>query len=94
MTIVGLVCLGLMAITGALCIVRIVQGPTTLDRTVGADVFVAASAGGIGIEAAIGQHSTTLPILISLAFVGFLGSVSVARFAARDAAPARTGEHR
>lgn len=84
MTTVGLICLVLMAITGALCLVRIVRGPATLDRTVAADVFVSAMAGAIGIEAAIGRHTTTLPILVALAFVGFLGSVSIARFAARD----------
>lgn len=88
MTAVGLVCLGLLAITGALCIVRIVRGPTMLDRTVASDVFVAASAGAIGIEAAIGRHTSTLPILVALAFVGFLGSVSIARFVASDAGPA------
>lgn len=84
MTTVGIVCLALMAITGTLCLVRIIRGPATLDRTVAADVFVSATAGAIGIEAAIGRHTTTLPILVALAFVGFLGSVSIARFAARD----------
>lgn len=84
MITVGVICLVLMAVTGALCIVRIVRGPATLDRTVAADVFVAAMAGSIGIEAAIFKHTTTLPILVALAFVGFLGSVSIARFAARD----------
>lgn len=85
MSIVGLVCLGLLAVTGALCIVRVVRGPTTLDRTVAADVFVAATAGAVAIEAAVERHDVTLPILVTLALVGFLGSVSVARFAARDA---------
>ncbi len=84
MIAVGVVCLVLMAVTGVLCLVRIVRGPATLDRTVAADVFVSAMAGAIGIEAALGRHTTTLPILVALAFVGFLGSVSIARFAARD----------
>lgn len=88
MTIVGLVCLGLLAVTGALCVVRVVRGPTTLDRTVAADVFVAATVGAVAIEAAVERHADTLPILVTLALVGFLGSVSVARFAARDATPA------
>ena len=43
-----------------------------------------ASAGAIGVEAAIGRHDTTLSILVVLALVGFLGSVSIARFAAPD----------
>ena len=84
MTTVGIVCIALLAVTGTLCLIRIVRGPTTLDRTVATDVFIAASAGAIGIEAAIGRHTTTLPIIMTLSLVGFLGSVSIARFAARD----------
>lgn len=84
MNAVGVICAILMSLTGLLCLVRIVRGPTMLDRTVAADVFVAACAGAIGIEAALGQHNTTLSILVVLALVGFLGSVSIARFAAPD----------
>lgn len=84
MTAVGTSCVVLLAITGVLCIVRIVRGPTMLDRTVAADVFVAASAGAIGIEAAVERHDTTLSILVVLSLVGFLSSVSIARFAAPD----------
>lgn len=84
MTAVGIICAVLLSITGLLCLVRIVRGPTMLDRTVAADVFVSASAGAIGVEAAIGRHDTTLSILVVLALVGFLGSVSIARFAAPD----------
>lgn len=84
MIVVGTICAVLLSITGVLCLVRIVRGPTMLDRTVAADVFVAASAGAIGIEAAVGRHETTLSILVVLALVGFLGSVSIARFAAPD----------
>lgn len=84
MTTVGVICVSMLALTGLLCIVRIVRGPTMLDRTIAADVFVAASAGAIGIEAAIERHTTTLSILVVLALVGFLSSVSIARFAAPD----------
>lgn len=84
MTYVGLVCAVLLAATGALCLVRIVSGPTMLDRTVATDVFVAASIGAVGVYAAIGRDSFIVPALLALALVGFLGSVSIARFAARD----------
>ncbi|MGJ9413342.1 monovalent cation/H+ antiporter complex subunit F [Aeromicrobium sp. CF4.19] len=84
MTAVGLVCAALLAATGLLCMVRIVRGPTMLDRTVATDVFVAASIGAVGVQAAVGQHTTTVPVILALALVGFLGSVSIARFAARD----------
>ncbi len=84
MTVVSIICVVLLSLTGALCLVRIVRGPTMLDRTVAADVFVAASAGAIGIEAAVSRHNTTLMILVVLALVGFLSSVSIAKFAAPD----------
>ena len=84
MIVVGTICSILLSMTGLLCIVRIVRGPTMLDRTVATDVFVAASAGAIGIEAAIGRHNSTLSILVVLSLVGFLGSVSIAKFAAPD----------
>jgi len=84
MIVVGTICSILLSMTGLLCIVRIVRGPTMLDRTVATDVFVAASAGAIGIEAAIGRHNSTLSILVVLSIVGFLGSVSIAKFAAPD----------
>lgn len=80
MSWVALVCLAMLGIGGVLCIIRIVRGPTILDRTVAADVFISTAAGGLGVEAALSQHNTTLPILVALAFVGFLGSVSIARF--------------
>ncbi len=82
--VVGLVCAVVLALTGLLCVVRIVRGPTMLDRTVATDVLVAASIGGVGISAAVWRDDSTVPILVALALVGFLGSVSIARFAARD----------
>lgn len=84
MTIVGWVCAVILGITGFLCLVRLVRGPTMLDRTVAADVLVAASVGAIGVEAAVNRHSSTLPVLIALSLVAFLGSVSIARYAAPD----------
>jgi len=84
MTYVGYACAVLLCLTGIMCLIRIVRGPTMLDRTIAADVFVAACVGAIGVEAAIGRHSTTLPILVALALIAFLGSVSIARFVAHS----------
>ncbi len=81
---VAVACASMLAVTGVLCLVRIVRGPTMRDRTVAADVFVAACLSAVGVEAAIAGHVDTAPVLLALALVGFLGSVSIARFAARD----------
>ena len=84
MTIVGIICAIILGATGVLCMVRLVRGPTMLDRTVAADVFVAACVGAIGMEAAVNQHRHPLPVLVGLSLVAFLGSVSIARYAAPD----------
>lgn len=92
MSIVAIVCASMLVVTGALCLVRIVRGPTMLDRSVATDVFVAACLSAVGVEAAINGHVDTAPVLLALALVGFLGSVSIARFAARDVDVPRSEE--
>jgi multicomponent Na+:H+ antiporter subunit F len=80
MTVVLAICVGMLGIAALLLVVRISLGPTTLDRVVALDVLVAVTICGLAIEAAMNRHTTTLPILVVLSLVGFVGSVSVARF--------------
>lgn len=77
-------CLAILGVAAALTVYRMTAGPTMLDRVIAMDVLVAIVVCGLGVEAAINRHATTLPILVVLSLVGFVGSVSVARFAARD----------
>ncbi|GAB94811.1 multicomponent Na+:H+ antiporter subunit F [Kineosphaera limosa] len=78
-------CLGLSAL---LAIVRIIRGPSVLDRTVATEVLVSTIVCALGALAALTRSSTTLPIVISLSLVGFLGSVAVARFMPQPHDPA------
>lgn len=80
MTVVLSVCLTMLGVAGLLLVVRIVRGPTTLDRAVALDAIVAVTIGALVIEAAVHRHTTTLPALVALTLVGFVGSVSIARF--------------
>lgn len=75
---------GLLATSAALTLVRITRGPSVLDRVVATDVLVSIVLCALGAYAALTEAWTTLPLLISLSLVGFLGSVAVARFVARD----------
>ena len=84
MTLVAVVAGILLTVSAALALVRIVRGPSVLDRAVGVEVLVSTMVCGLGVEAATTRHTATLPLLISLSLVGFIGSVSVARFVARD----------
>jgi multicomponent Na+:H+ antiporter subunit F len=74
------VCAGLLGVAALLLIVRISLGPTMLDRVVALDVLVAVLIAALALEAAVRQHTTTLPVLVVLSLLGFVGSVSIARF--------------
>ncbi len=80
MIIVLAVCATALTVAAILLVVRIALGPTMLDRVVALDVLVATLVCGLGVEAAVNRHTTTLPVLLVLSLVGFVGSVSMARF--------------
>lgn len=75
---------GLLFVAALLSLIRITRGPSVLDRVVATDVLVSVVVCALGAYAALTDASTTLPLLISLSLVGFMGSVAVARFVARD----------
>ena len=72
----------LLSVTAVLALVRIVRGPSLLDRVVGSEVLLAVIVAAVGAEAAINRRATTLPVLVVLSLLGFAGSVSIVRFAA------------
>lgn len=80
MTAVVIICVVFLAVAALLLVVRISLGPTMLDRIVALDVLVAVLIGGLVLEAAHDRDTTMLPILAVLSLLGFIGSVSVARF--------------
>jgi multicomponent Na+:H+ antiporter subunit F len=82
MTAVLYVAAAMLGVAALLAVIRIVRGPSALDRVVAMDVLLSCLIGAIGVEAAYGEHGTTLPVLAVLALLGFVGSVAVARFGA------------
>lgn len=74
----------LLAVSALLTLVRIIIGPSVLDRVVATEVLVSIVVCSLGAHIALNPGSSALPLLISLSLVGFLGSVVVARFVARD----------
>jgi multicomponent Na+:H+ antiporter subunit F len=83
MIIVAITVTVLLAAAVGLVLARLVRGPTTLDRIVAVDVLLAIVVCTIAAEAALTRDATSLPILVGLSVLGFIGSVSVARFAPR-----------
>ncbi|MBO4163802.1 MULTISPECIES: monovalent cation/H+ antiporter complex subunit F [Micromonospora] len=74
----------LLSTTALLALARIYRGPSLLDRVIAADLLLAAMLSAVGAEAAVNRHATTLPVLVVLSLLGFVGSVALVRFAARE----------
>lgn len=80
MTIVLTGCTIVLGLSALLLAIRMTMGPTTLDRAIALDALIAVLICGLALEAAVDRHTTTLPILLVLTMMGFVGSVGVARF--------------
>lgn len=74
------ICLAMLGPGLVMLIVRMTIGPTVLDRIVAFDVIVAYIAIAVCLYSAITRSTDALPLLVVLTLVGFIGSVSVARF--------------
>lgn len=79
----------LMGVAAIITMYRLLAGPSTLDRLVALDTLSAMTMCGIGIWAAASMDHTVTYGLAALALVGFIGSVSVARFRVPDTADPR-----
>ena len=86
MTFIALVCAALLAVGGTFAVVRAEKGPSMLDRAIALDVVVAVLVAAIGLESAVTRSAVAVPILVVLSIVGFLSSVTIARFAAVEPA--------
>ncbi|MEB3023636.1 monovalent cation/H+ antiporter complex subunit F [[Mycobacterium] crassicus] len=75
----------LLGIAAIITMYRLLAGPSTLDRLVALDTLAAMTMCGIGTWAAVTRDTTATYSLAALALVGFIGSVSVARFRVPDA---------
>lgn len=85
-TLLAVVLTVLFSVTALLALARIYRGPSLLDRVVAADLLLSTMLGAVGAEAAVNRHATTLPVLVVLSLLGFVGSVALVRFAVREEA--------
>lgn len=76
-----------LGVAAVLTLTRIVRGPSVLDRAIALEVMITILVCALGAEAALTRHTTTLPILVSLSLLGFVGSVAVVRFVPTDMDP-------
>ncbi|MDQ0620762.1 monovalent cation/H+ antiporter complex subunit F [Arthrobacter globiformis] len=71
-----------LALAAAGAIIRIARGPSLLDRVLAADVLLAILGAALCIDMAVNRHLNNLMLVAAVSVIGFIGSVTVARFVA------------
>ncbi len=69
-----------LTLAAAGAIIRIAKGPSLLDRVLASDVLLAIIGAALCIDMAANRHLNNLMLLVAIYFLGFVGSVTVARF--------------
>lgn len=83
MTVVFTITLTMLCAAGALTLGRLLRGPSTLDRIAALDVFVILLVAGTAVYIAAYRDGSNIPLLASVALLGFVGSAGATRLAER-----------
>lgn len=83
LAIVANICLLALFITAALCLYRIVVGPSAADRAIAFDTLSTVIVGMICILCVLWRSSLYFDAVWILTLVGFLGSAAIAKYLAR-----------
>ena len=75
-----LVCSVLLALAALGAVVRMIKGPALLDRVLAADVLLVVLASGLIVNMAVSRNTNNLALVVAITLIGFVGSVTVARF--------------
>lgn len=86
MTLLTTVLLGLLAVSAALCLVRLLRGASLADRIVALDTLLVVVVCGIAIGAVRSGSGVFLDVMVVAALLGFTGTALVARFIERRGA--------
>lgn len=83
MSVVVALCLAGLSVAALLTLCRLVRGPSVPDRIVALDVLLQLVVAGIAVGAAATGDGIFLDVLVAVALLGFVGTVTVARFVER-----------
>ncbi len=86
MTVVVWICLVGLSLSAGMCLVRLVRGPSVPDRIVALDALLFVVVAGIAVGAAATGDGDFLAVLVAVSLLGFVGTVTVARFVERRGA--------
>lgn len=77
--ILHLLAMVMLGAAGLLALRRMAAGPTSLDRSIAADVMVAIVIAGVGLYTIHYRNDVGLPVLLVLSLLGFTSAVGMAR---------------
>ena len=80
MTVVSVLTFAMLGGGVLLALVRLALGPSLLDRVVATDALLVIISAGLAVYAALTRNPTVVPVLVVVSLLGFVGSVSVARY--------------
>lgn len=83
MTVVVVISLAGLAVAALMCLVRLVRGPSVPDRIIALDALLFVVVAGIAVGAAATGDGDYLAVLVAVSLLGFVGTVTVARFVER-----------
>lgn len=86
MNVAAFVAMALLAAAAILFVARLLRPGSLADRIVALDSLVVVVVSGIGVEAARTRDGTYLDVLVVAALLGFVSTVTVARFIERRGA--------
>ena len=78
--VVAVIAYALLGSGALLALVRLALGPSLLDRVVATDTLLVIISAGLAVHAALARDPTVVPVLVVVALLAFVGSVSIARY--------------
>lgn len=86
MTLVTTIAFGILALSALLVLIRLVRGSSVADRIVALDLLLVLTVSGIAVTAIATGSGVFLDVLVVAALLGFIGTVTVARYMERRGA--------
>lgn len=74
----------LLFAAGVLTVYRLLRGPTVYDRIVALEMLVVVVICGVAVDAAAHREGASVILIVAVALVGFISSVSVLRLMPED----------
>jgi multicomponent Na+:H+ antiporter subunit F len=94
MDVVAVIAYALLGSGALLALARLAMGPSLLDRVVATDTLLVIISAGLAVHAALTRDPTVVPVLVVVALLAFVGSVSIARYVGGMLIRSATGDGR